>query len=219
MLALGGLVAQFVRHRDYRYYGYAIVARSGILSCSVAVRIAAPPDRVWQLLTDAERYTQWNSTLTSLEGAIVLGGVVKMRGPEAPGRTFSPKVTVFDVHRRMVWRDGFAPMFVGKRTDDRDVPRADAAAHCWTTPQRRIDLRALRGGLETCGRGDAARGWPAQLTPVRHIATLRDLGRNRGLRVYVLPRLSLHHDLTLALATGLACGRYSCSPTGPPWPS
>jgi hypothetical protein len=29
----------------------------------------------------------------------------------------------------------------------------------------------------------------------------------------------LHHDLTLALATGLACGRYSCSPTGPPWPS
>ncbi len=31
MLALGGLIAQFVRHRDYRYYAYTIVARSFIV--------------------------------------------------------------------------------------------------------------------------------------------------------------------------------------------
>jgi uncharacterized protein YjeT (DUF2065 family) len=37
MLALGGLVAQFVRHRDYRYYGYAIVARSGIVLVLLAL--------------------------------------------------------------------------------------------------------------------------------------------------------------------------------------
>jgi hypothetical protein len=90
--------------------------RTFFLSCSVAIRIAAPTTRVWQLLTDADRYTQWNTTLTSLEGPIVPGGVVKMTVPEAPGRTFSPKVTAFDINRRMVWRDGFAPMFVGERT-------------------------------------------------------------------------------------------------------
>lgn len=45
------------------------------LSCSVAVRNAAPLARVWQLLTDADHYTPWNSTLTSLEGPSVLGGV------------------------------------------------------------------------------------------------------------------------------------------------
>ena len=86
------------------------------MSCTVAIRITALPDRIWRLLTDADHYTQWNTTLTSLEGSIARGGVVKMRVPEAPGRIFKVKVTEFDENQRMVWRDGFAPMFVGERT-------------------------------------------------------------------------------------------------------
>jgi hypothetical protein len=36
--------------------------------------------------------------------------------PAAPGRTFKPKVVEFDPPTRMVWADGFAPMFRGVRT-------------------------------------------------------------------------------------------------------
>jgi hypothetical protein len=36
--------------------------------------------------------------------------------PSAPGRTFKPKVAEFEADKRMVWRDGFAPMFQGVRT-------------------------------------------------------------------------------------------------------
>ena len=32
MFALGGVILQFVRNRDYRYYGYAIIARIFIVS-------------------------------------------------------------------------------------------------------------------------------------------------------------------------------------------
>jgi hypothetical protein len=85
------------------------------MECSVATDIDAPAGRVWSLLTDAPSMTGWNSTLTSIEGPIELGGTVKMQVPEAPGRTFAPKVTRFEPDRMMEWRQG-NPLFSGVRT-------------------------------------------------------------------------------------------------------
>ena len=34
--------------------------------------IAAPPERIWALLTDAAGFPVWNSTVTSLKGRIAL---------------------------------------------------------------------------------------------------------------------------------------------------
>jgi hypothetical protein len=83
--------------------------------CSVTADIQAPAERIWSLLIDAPGMTDWNSTLTSIEGPIELGGTVKMQVPEAPGRTFAPKVTRFEANRFMEWRQG-NPLFLGVRT-------------------------------------------------------------------------------------------------------
>jgi hypothetical protein len=85
------------------------------LECSVSNSIKANPEKIWKLLTDAENYTSWNSALESLEGNIVLGGTVKMKVHEAPGRIFKVKVKEFTPNKTMLWQDGFAPMFMGKR--------------------------------------------------------------------------------------------------------
>ena len=60
--------------------------------------------------------TDWNSTLTSIEGNIELGGTVRMQVPEAPGRTFTVKVTQLLPEEEMVWREGNPVMFLGVRT-------------------------------------------------------------------------------------------------------
>ena len=86
------------------------------MRCTVAAEIQAPPDKVWAVLTDVEDMVRWNSTLTSIEGDIEPGGVVKMQVPEAPGRTFKVKVTRFEPNHEMVWRDGNPVMFLGLRT-------------------------------------------------------------------------------------------------------
>ena len=78
--------------------------------------IQAPPEKIWALLTRADDMVRWNSTLTSVEGNVELGGTVRMRVPEAPGRTFNVKVTTFEPNREMVWRDGNPVMFLGERT-------------------------------------------------------------------------------------------------------
>ena len=93
--------------------------------CSVAVDIRAPAENVWALLTNANDMTRWNSTLTSIEGPIEFGSIVKMRVPEAPERTFSPKVTRFEPIREMEWREGNSVMFLGVRTYSL-VPSEDA---------------------------------------------------------------------------------------------
>jgi hypothetical protein len=85
------------------------------MECSVSNTIKANPEKIWKLLTDAANYTKWNSTLSSLEGNISFGGTVKMKVPQAPGRIFKVKVVEFTPNKTMLWRDGFAPMFMGRR--------------------------------------------------------------------------------------------------------
>lgn len=86
------------------------------LRYAVRATVAAPPSRVWAKLTDAAGFPSWNSTVTSVDGPIALGKRLAIRVPIAPKRVFSPKVVAFVPEQRMVWRDGFYPMFEGTRT-------------------------------------------------------------------------------------------------------
>jgi uncharacterized protein YndB with AHSA1/START domain len=97
--------------------GRAIRTRTTFrLEYAVTIQIATTPERVWRLLTDAPGFPVWNSTVTSIEGAIEMGGRLKIRVPLAPGRVFKPRVKAFEPARRMVWADGAPPMFRGART-------------------------------------------------------------------------------------------------------
>lgn len=68
------------------------------LDYSIAIDIAAKPEVVWAVLTDAPSFKTWNTTIVSL----------------APDRTFDLKVTTFDAPNHMVWEDGNS-MFLGVR--------------------------------------------------------------------------------------------------------
>lgn len=95
--------------------GQAIAEKSAFRQAvKVSVDIASPPSRVWDLLTNASGFPQWNSTVTSIEGPIELGRKLAIRVPISP-RVFTPRVTAFEPNRRMVWQDGAAPMFQGVR--------------------------------------------------------------------------------------------------------
>jgi len=83
--------------------------------CSVRINIAAPPAVIWALLTNAADFPRWNSTVTSITGEIAKGNKLALRVPISE-RTFTPKVAILEPEVRMVWRDGFAPMFKGERT-------------------------------------------------------------------------------------------------------
>jgi uncharacterized protein YndB with AHSA1/START domain len=86
------------------------------LEYSVSIAIRASPERVWSLLTDAAGFPGWNSTVKSIAGTIGSGQTIQLRTTATPDRVFNLKINEFDPPRRLVWRDGTAPMFSGVRT-------------------------------------------------------------------------------------------------------
>lgn len=86
-------------------------------SFEVSTTIRATPDAVWQILTDAPKYTAWNTTVDKVEGRIAPGEKVTVHAKISPGRAFPVKVTEFVPARKMVWTGGMPlGLFKGERT-------------------------------------------------------------------------------------------------------
>ena len=85
------------------------------MSCSVAINIEVNAQVVWSLLTDAKGFPRWNSTVTAIEGQIRAGERLRLHVP-GTRRTFTPRVSDVVAARRMIWSDGFVPLFKGVRT-------------------------------------------------------------------------------------------------------
>jgi uncharacterized protein YndB with AHSA1/START domain len=73
---------------------------------SVEITIRASPSIVWNLLTTAEDYTRWNSTVISVTGEIKLGKTIRLVSKLDPKREFRLTVKEFDPEKRMAWGDG-----------------------------------------------------------------------------------------------------------------
>jgi hypothetical protein len=82
-----------------------------------AATIAAPPERIWEILTDAPAYAQWDSGVRQVEGTIAPGEKIKVVSEANPGRAFPVKVTGFEPARSMEWSGGMPlGLFKGVRT-------------------------------------------------------------------------------------------------------
>lgn len=81
------------------------------------VTIAAPPGKVWTVLTDGPGLTSWESGIERFEGTIRQGEKIKLYSEVSPGRAFPLKVVELVPNQRMVWRGGMPlGLFTGTRT-------------------------------------------------------------------------------------------------------
>ena len=79
--------------------------------------IQATPGRIWEVLTDAAGYQQWDSGVVRVEGRIAPGEKLKVVSEANPGRSFPVKVTGFSPNKRMEWSGGMPlGLFRGVRT-------------------------------------------------------------------------------------------------------
>ena len=79
--------------------------------------INASQDKVWSVLTDGDKFAQWDSGIERVEGKIAPGSTIKLVVKVNPGRAFPLKVTEFAAPRRMVFTGGMPlGLFKGVRT-------------------------------------------------------------------------------------------------------
>ena len=67
--------------------------------------IDSSPGRIWLLLTNAEDFPRWNSTIIALNGKIEEGGRLELVSTLAPKRTFKLKIKEFVPQQRLAWGD------------------------------------------------------------------------------------------------------------------
>ena len=78
--------------------------------------IAAKPETIWAILTDAAGYTAWDSGVERVEGTISPGSKIKVFSKISPGRAFPVKVAL-DPPSQMTWTGGMPlGLFKGVRT-------------------------------------------------------------------------------------------------------
>lgn len=85
------------------------------LEYAITAHIQATQKRVWELMTNADDFPRWNSTVKSIAGPIAAGQTIKLVATIAPTRTFNLNVIEFVPESKMVWSEGNF-MFKGVRT-------------------------------------------------------------------------------------------------------
>ena len=82
------------------------------------IDIDATPEVVWQVLTDLDRWADWNPFITSSVGKLKVGEklVNRLEPPGGKTITFNPQVTVVDDGKTFEWLDklGFSGVFDGR---------------------------------------------------------------------------------------------------------
>ena len=82
-----------------------------------SIMIDASAEKVWNILTDASKYTEWDEGMISLDGTVAKGEKLTIKAKVSPDRAFTPTVTVFEPNRHMVWGSGMPlGLFKGERT-------------------------------------------------------------------------------------------------------
>ncbi len=92
---------------------------------SAATTIAASPEAIWAILTNAAGYPEWDPSVERIEGRIGPGERITAYTKLTPGRAFPATVTNFVPARSMTWTGGLPlGLFKGERTFTLS-PRAD----------------------------------------------------------------------------------------------
>jgi hypothetical protein len=80
--------------------------------------IRTAPERVWEILTNAPGYAEWNPEIVAIEGRMALNERIRARVSVGGGaiRAISLRVTTFEAPQRMEWTGGLPlGLFTGKR--------------------------------------------------------------------------------------------------------
>lgn len=75
---------------------------------SISVDVKASPERVWEVMIDAERWHEWTPSVTSVElhdKPLAVGGRAVVRQPELPPAKF--KITALEPGRSFTWATGY----------------------------------------------------------------------------------------------------------------
>jgi hypothetical protein len=86
------------------------------LELKTEVILKAPKEKVWEILTDTEKYSEWNPFIISVKGEMKHGAkITNVMVNGGKENTFDPVITIFEKHKEIEWLgSGLGGMFKGR---------------------------------------------------------------------------------------------------------
>jgi hypothetical protein len=117
------------------------------------ITIDAPPETVWDVVTDLNQYAQWNPFIVSAAGEVAVGKRLtnRMVPPAGKAMTFKPTVTEVDTGQTFEWlgRLGLPGVFDGRHRFDLS-PTPDGGTRVVHSEQfSGVLVRFMRKSLDT----------------------------------------------------------------------
>jgi hypothetical protein len=110
LLMRGGVIAAAV----LLSFSLASAARAEEVITQIA--IAAPPAKVWAILTDFASFPSWNPFIRHIEGPLTVGGVITadLHTTNLKPRTVNAKILVVDPLHQLRWQGSLPGLFSGE---------------------------------------------------------------------------------------------------------
>lgn len=72
---------------------------------STEILINASPEKVWTILSDFEKYPDWNPFIKSVKGKVLVGNkiTIRLEPPGSNGMAFKPVILVFEKNKELRW--------------------------------------------------------------------------------------------------------------------
>ncbi|MDN5201892.1 SRPBCC domain-containing protein [Fulvivirgaceae bacterium BMA10] len=69
------------------------------------IDIQAPPEKIWDILTDFDKYPEWNPFIISIRGDLTLNSRLKVyiKPKDSKGMNINPKVVTYTKNKRFSW--------------------------------------------------------------------------------------------------------------------
>jgi hypothetical protein len=115
------------------------------------IDIEAPPEVVWDILIDLDKYEEWNPFVVAADGTPEVGEklVNRLEPPDGKAMTFRPKVTVVEPAQTFEWlgRLGAPGVFDGRHRFALE-PTATGTRLTQTEDFSGVLVRPMRRGLD-----------------------------------------------------------------------
>lgn len=96
---------------------------------NISVEIAAPPDRVWAVMSDIERWPEWTASVSSItrldQGPLRPGCRARIRQPRVPSAVWT--VTAIEPLRSFSWKTGSPVVWTAARHSVEPTPHGSRA--------------------------------------------------------------------------------------------
>lgn len=87
----------------------------------VSIDIQANKSILWALLTNANDYPRWNTTIISIDGSISKGEKIRLKSTLDPKREFKLSVKEFEPDKRLVWGNAMGKRIYSLKTIGNDL--------------------------------------------------------------------------------------------------